>query len=313
MFQYLVDKIASGAFESEPFRHIQINDFLSADHFEEIVATDEISTPAFQSDEQMFEALFALGYKIIDFPGCITDYKEYIRWHSDRRGQLRNNSSCEGFGVTLRLMAPAAPILIALTKFLESDDFQSALRSKFSIDHRSVYYDAGIQKYLDGYEISPHPDTRQKALTYMVNINPRSDSEQCDHHTHYLRFTPERRYIHTLWEHNPRADRCWVPWDWCESIKTQPKNNSVVIFAPSNDTVHAVKAAYDHLAGQRTQLYGNLWFKDAAFDLKPEWEDLDFTRPAKARKAKPQSLIRRIANRLSPEDDNIVSNRRAGK
>ena len=32
------------------------------------------------------------------------------------------------------------------------------------------------------------------------------------------------------------------------------------MFKPSFDTLHAVKAKYNHLVFQRTQLYGNLWF-----------------------------------------------------
>jgi hypothetical protein len=56
--------------------------------------------------------------------------------------------------------------------------------------------------------------------------------------------------------------------------KKQRKNNSIVIFSPGNDTVHAVKANYDHLAYQRTQLYGNLWFKESLTEAKPEWEDI---------------------------------------
>ncbi len=36
------------------------------------------------------------------------------------------------------------------------------------------------------------------------------------------------------------------------------------MFAPGNDTLHAVRLRYDHRAYQRTQIYGNLWSKDQA-------------------------------------------------
>ena len=49
-------------------------------------------------------------------------------------------------------------------------------------------------------------------------------------------------------------DRCWVPWHWCETIKKQTDNNSVVIFAPDDDTIHAVNTDYQHLDYQRTQI-----------------------------------------------------------
>lgn len=108
-------------------------------------------------------------------------------------------------------METSSPILRELVKFLESEKFQTALASKFGIAQRSVYYDAGIQKYLDGYEISSHPDTRKKALRTWSTSSPWADSELCDHHTRYLRFKPERRYVQTFKELDPKVDRCWVP------------------------------------------------------------------------------------------------------
>jgi hypothetical protein len=51
-----------------------------------------------------------------------------------------------------------------------------------------------------------------------------------------------------------------VPWDWCTTkIKTNT-NNSIVLFSPSNESLHAVKLDYNHLNFQRTQIYGNLWY-----------------------------------------------------
>ena len=38
----------------------------------------------------------------------------------------------------------------------------------------------------------------------------------------------------------------------------QSINNSIVLFAPNIDTLHAIKMQYDHNKFQRTQLYGNL-------------------------------------------------------
>ena len=55
----------------------------------------------------------------------------------------------------------------------------------------------------------------------------------------------------------------------------QKKNNSIVIFSPSDDTIHAVKANYQHLNGQRTQVYGNFWYKEKQKLATMEWENLD--------------------------------------
>ncbi|HZV11354.1 MAG TPA: hypothetical protein VFF94_16440, partial [Novosphingobium sp.] len=114
-----------------------------------------------------------------------------------------------------------------------------------------------------------------KALTYMVNVNPAPDSEARDHHTHYMQLVPQRRYVQAFWDGNEALDRCWVPWDWCETQARQIANNSMVIFQPGNDTLHAVKANYNHLDYQRTQLYGNFWYPEAQTVGCPAWEDLD--------------------------------------
>ena len=37
--------------------------------------------------------------------------------------------------------------------------------------------------------------------------------------------------------------------------------------------MHAVKAKYNHLKYQRTQFYGNLWYKQEILKFKPNWQD----------------------------------------
>jgi hypothetical protein len=289
-FDYLLDKIAKSSFETVPFRHIYINNFLDDAHFSQIVTSPEVALPIADSDEQIFKTMFERNYKIIDFPGCITNKDVYIKWHKEKKHQSdRNNSACEGFGITLRLIKPTSPIITELFDFMLTDRFQDTLAAKFDINRGQVRYDAGIQKYLDGYEISPHADVRAKALTYMININPGKDSEGRDHHTHYLRFRDEFKYIQAYWDGNPNVDRFWVPWGWCETVKMQRENNSLVIFKPDNTTLHGVRASYDHLASQRTQMYGNLWYTDRKWAAMPNWEDFSFN-PSKA-KPKPAGAL----------------------
>jgi hypothetical protein len=318
-FDYLLEKIDAARFETDPFRHLYINDFFNERHFAQIVSAPEISVSGSKSDEELFDALFEKGYKIIGFPGCITDKSTYIKWHKNKGQQQRhNNSSCEGFGVTLRLMAPTSPIISELKEFMDSEEFQKRLAAKFGINRDEVYCDSGIQKYLDGYEISPHPDVRKKALTYMVNVNPGRNSEQHNHHTHYLKFRKEFQYVQTYWEGNTKQDRCWVPWDWCESIKEQRENNSIVVFSPSNVTMHGVKAQYEHLSGQRTQLYGNLWYHNLDVNEGPEWEDLVLTRSKHRVNASVMNRLKAtvpvgvktfIKTKLSAADKNVVPDR----
>lgn len=283
-FQYLIKKINDSLFSSSPFRHIYIENFLTDNHFNEIVNTPEVSPPIATDDAQLINNLQNSGFKIISFPGGITDKSEYIEWHQNERF-IKNPMSCEGYGVPLglcegfgmvfRLEKFQSPILSALNSFITGHNFNQTIATKLGINLEECRIDGGIQKYLDGYEISPHPDIRLKAMTFMVNINPNYHSPSLDHHTHYMKLKNSYRYVQYLWEGNPGLERAWVPWDWAETDFQQTKNNSIVIFSPSNDTFHGVRANYNHLDGQRTQLYGNLWYINSNVHSKLEWKDLD--------------------------------------
>lgn len=274
-FDYLVDKIVAAQFELRPFKHLKINHFFKTNHLEQILSAPEITLVGQPSDQKLVSTLFDFGYKIIDFPGCITNPSIYLNWHKTKKGRLHyTNTSCEGFGMAFRLAGPQTPFIKSLITFFHSDSFKKAASQKFSIPTENVFEDIGIQKYLDGYEISPHPDVRKKALTFMININSNPESESLVHHTHYLTLLERYKYVQVFWEGNPGAERCWVPWDWCQTQKVQNQNNSLVMFAPNNDTLHAIKAEYDHLQHQRTQIYGNLWFRTTTVTSQVAWEDL---------------------------------------
>jgi len=297
-FGYVLDKISAAEITRVPFEHFYIENLFSESDFAEIVTSQEIDMRTQPTDEFLFKALFENGYRIIDFPGCITDVATYIKWHESRdQYPVLNNEACAGFGVTLRLMETKSTIMAELREFINSREMQSCLADKYKIKLDEVSYDCGIQKYLDGYEISPHPDIRRKALTYMVNINPGKVSEKRKHHTHYMRFDKSHSYVQSFWEGNPEQDRCWVPWDWCETVKEQVANNSLVIFAPANDTMHGVKASYDHLNSQRTQLYGNLWWKHNDWTGEVHWKQLSF-QPYTPRKDAPIPVDRSMVGTL---------------
>ena len=214
------------------------------------------------------------GYKIVPFPGCFDSRVEYIKWRNSGKS-VNVHETSSGAGITLRLHKYSSSILSDFNDYLSSNEFISALCEKFAVPRDDVTYDFGIQKYLDGYEISPHPDTRKKALTYMLNINPGSESEHLNFHTHYLSLNKERKYVSTFWEGNVQFDRCFLPWNWCSTNYQQTKNNSIVLFSPSNESLHGVKATYNHFVTQRTQAYGNLWHKSVATSSMPEWHELD--------------------------------------
>ncbi|MEL6859202.1 MAG: hypothetical protein AAFO74_12505 [Pseudomonadota bacterium] len=309
-FEYLIEKISEAKFSQAPFKHVYIENFFNDEDFEEITSNSEIDLKPSASDQDLFQKLFNSNYKVIEFPGCIIDYKKYINLHSKGKPLSPANAACEGAGIVLRLN-PSNEMLNELDDFLASKRFNAAIADKFGLNIEDCNVDGGIQKYLDGYEISPHPDIRRKAATFMVNINPHKDSEGFDHHTRYLKLRPEYSYVQEFWRSNENADRQWVPWDWCETDFIQSKNNSIVLFSPADDTMHAVKANYDHLQTQRTQLYGNLWYKNEHTTFSPTWQQMeagDFSDKPAARDALSKRALRKVVqlrNKLRPKDDNI--------
>lgn len=280
-FGYLTDKIRQAEFSLSPYKHIYIENFFSESDFAHLTGSPEINIRQVKTDEELIDALYEQRYKEISFPGTTTDIASYLEWHKSKGANTTPSAgTCAGFGVTMRLQEANHGPVNELREYFAAPDFWVTAQEKFGIDGSKVWSDTGLQKYLDGYEISPHPDIRLKALTFMVNMNPAADSEAINYHTEYMTFKPERQYVCHYWSENREADRCWVPWDWCDVISKQTKNNSIVLFAPSDDTLHAVKASYDHLRTQRTQFYGNLWFNDSTVKHRPTWQDLDAMRKA---------------------------------
>ena len=269
---YLSKKISDAEIRSFPFNHIYIENFFSDEHFKELVKCPQINLNESKTDEDLINQILTSGYKIISFPGCITNKEEYLKWHKDKKVSHLKSTSNEGFGMVFRLKIFKHPLLSSINEYLVGSEFNQTVADKFKIDINLCNADAGIQKYLDGYEISPHPDIRKKATTFMVNINPGENSELIDYHTHYMKFKDDFKFIENFWKDNKKLERCWVPWDLCETAFMQTKNNSIVIFSPNDSTLHAVKATYNHLLTQRTQLYGNLWYNESSTESLPQWE-----------------------------------------
>ena len=276
----LTRKIKDTPFTIDPFDHVYIENFLPEEIFKEIINTTELNLEPEQTTEKLYKSLIENGYKEISFPGCTTSIKDYISWERGCKG-FANVDTCEGFGMAFRLKQIHSSAMHDLHAAVSSRDFQHALQEKFNIETSHVKYDYGFQKYLNGYEISPHPDIRKKALTFMLNINPTRISEELNYHTSYLSFKDPYKYIQEFWKHNRNCDRCWVPWDWCNIKSRQVRNNSIVIFKPDCNTLHGVKASYNHLETQRTQLYGNIWYDSSFVDYKyydelpvPPWQSL---------------------------------------
>ena len=276
-FDYLLARISDAPFLERPFRHLLIEDFLSPGHLERVTRCSQLALPPQQSSEALIAALEEAGFGVQAFPGCTTDVADYLR-RLERNDWPVDKAKLEGYGLTFRLNRIDEPLLARLVAFLNGDAFHKALEAKFGI-RRPNRIETAVQKYLAGYEISPHPDIRSKCLTYLLNINTNPQADRAAIHTHLLSFKPEWAFIYDYWETHPQYDRCWVPWDWCTTEKTVSANNSVVLFHTHERSLHAIKLRYDHTRYQRTQIYGNLWYTDCPFmvpaveygqfDLKP--------------------------------------------
>jgi hypothetical protein len=157
----------------------------------------------------------------------------YLAWRADpSEASLRHEETCEGCGVVMRLQAfPRHTILEEVGALFASMLFWTIAAARFGVPGAYLRRDYGLRKYLDGYEISPHPDIRSKALTFMINVNPDPGCEALSFHTHHMTLRSERNHVSRIWADDPTADRRWLPWDGCETRWIQSRNNSMVIFA----------------------------------------------------------------------------------
>tara|TARA_Y100001938_G_scaffold147675_1_gene229408 strand:- start:695 stop:1663 length:969 start_codon:yes stop_codon:yes gene_type:complete len=306
-FSYLAEKILNAPTIKEPFDHIQIDNFLTDDHFEKLIADDCVHFRECKDNDDLMYRLRERRYEIVSFPGCKTDLKEYLyRLENDEwttkvnlamphngitwRGVgydingipeylnplvstdnnfmkiiYRKNIPIDSFGVTFRAAGSETKFVSDLIKYLNGDEFHSAMKKRFGLTEKTNILTA-IQKNLTRYQISPHPDTTNKAMTYLMNINKTDEASELPMHTHLLKFKKEYEYVYDVWE-NGDHEREWVPWDWCETVKTHTQNNSIIMFSPTSRTLHAVNLDYSHLKFQRTQIYGNLMYRHR--DPKP--------------------------------------------
>ncbi len=276
-YTYLLDKLSSAPILTQPFPHLEINDFLNPSDLERILRDEQIHFKpvehrAFrEGTEVLMNRLESTGWKLQPFPGCTMDTTEYLRCLDSG---FPAGQTTEGVGIAYRLHSYNNPQIRKLVEFMNSPEFERAMLDKFNITNRNVRITTAIQKYLSHYEISPHPDIREKCMTYLLNINkPGAETE--DIHTHLLEFQPERAHISRWWDAHPDRQRIWVPWSYCRTVKRITDNNTMLMFAPSNTSLHAIKLDYDHCRLQRTQIYGNLFYNNNTSYPTTDLTDLD--------------------------------------
>ena len=273
-FSYLSEKILDAQFLNDPCRHLEINNFLGEEHLDIILNDEQIHFKECNDTRDVINQLHKLDYSVQQFPGCCSDINDYLnRLKNDDWPNEYKGNPVESYGITFRLMRYRNEFIKELIRYLNGNEFKSAMETKFELKKDTDIITA-IQKNLTKYEISPHPDIKDKAMTSLLNINKDDSVEKYDVHTYLLKFKEEYKHTLEFWKTNKNLDRCWVPWSWCEKIKTISKNNTIVIFPPSNDTLHAVKLDYDHTKFQRTQIYGNLMYRDKSNFKKISYKDI---------------------------------------
>ena len=249
-FDYIARKIMGAPFEMHPFRHLHLQNLLTPEHLQTLQEFSRV--PHAPNLSQLHGQLIKRGYAVQTFPGCAANFPAYRKQFQKRSFTPQHTDlEMKRVGLAYRL-SDRHPLV---------DYFQTVLprvfAEKFQLPVGETTSVAGIQKYLAGYEISPHPDVREKALTYLLNLENVGPNGA----THLCQFKPKYQTMKTLWQTHPQVNRSWVPWSWCTIAKSISNVNEMVVFAPGNDTLHAVDLGiYPHNQYQRTHLYGNMMY-----------------------------------------------------
>ncbi len=252
---HILRKLEEAEILNDPFPHLQIDSFLPDSLFQVLLADDQLHFTPASNTQELHDALVARDFQIQGFPGCITEIRTYLKYESSGNWPSPKQG-LGGTGLAYRLQSYRNEQLRELMAFLNSPIFETAIKNKFGITADTEVFSA-VQKYLSKYHISPHPDIREKCVTYLLNVN-KYGMEQADIHTHLLRFKSEYNWVPNWWESHQEFNTCWIPWEWCESVKQISANNCMVMFPTNNYSLHAIRLEYDHNRSQRTQIYGNL-------------------------------------------------------
>lgn len=248
-FNYILEKIKNAEIVAYPYMHIEISDLLNEEDLELILKDKQVHFPKVSSIDSLYDTLIKNKYSALSGAGVTESFSEY-------KDMLENDKGILGMG--FHLVEPESLIIKELVSFFRSNLFHECLRAKFSLTRKTRLY-SDLRKYLSRYQISPHPDVRVKAATFLLNINA-PEASSYDIHTKMMVFKDEYKYKYEEWQQNKSKEREWVPWEWCREHKSISRNNSIIIFSPNDFTLHAVKLDYPHLEFQRTQIYGNLWY-----------------------------------------------------
>lgn len=246
---YLLEKINNAPIIQYPFPHLWIENFLQPAHLELLLSNYQLHFPPVNGLAELHKTLITLDYKIQSFPGCASSIEDYLNGKP-------TNKTVEGWGLCYRLNKIHNELIQKLISFLNSKEWHQSIKNKFEIKAETTCFSA-IQKQLDKYEISPHPDVRSKAVTYLLSINSKEYTGQDT--SLYIYDDP---HIPEFFGKHEHLNRCWIPWGYARLVKEVVNTNTLLMFPTSNYSLHAVKLDYNDLVSQRTQIYGNLMYSN---------------------------------------------------
>ena len=135
-FNYITEKISKCKFNSYPFKHLYIEDFLSDFHLNLIKNDPQIILPPQKDTRDLIQTLKDAGYVSIRFPGCVTDLEKYIRSYESNSFFI-NEKRVEAFGVAFKLKKILCQEIKELIDFLNGSVFHECLERKFSITRKN--------------------------------------------------------------------------------------------------------------------------------------------------------------------------------
>ena len=260
-FKYIIEKIQDAKLTNDPFNHYLIKNVFSKEHYSLIQESQEINLGPSKDIHDLVKNLLERNYEIETFPGCVTDVNEYIKAIKSNNFIIARekfkNGGISSFGMCFKLKSKDK-FIKGILDFFNSENFLNCIRKKLKVNIPTTY-NFGIQKYLNGYELSPHPDIRTKKATLMLNINHHELNADTTIHTRLLRPKEKTKKIIEFWKKNKEVERNFLKWDDCEIVTSHSDSNSLLMFSPDDDSLHGVKLKYNDLEYQRTNLYANLW------------------------------------------------------
>ena len=233
--EYIFQKINDVKIISKPFPHIIIEDFFDEEFINELINSIKIDN---------INEIKSKYHEVI-YPGAI-----------DKKLSLTTRPT--GSGLVYALNKSILDKHEIFVNLLESDGFKQVLFDKFNIpkeiDGWNVYQ---INKDLNGYEISPHPDVTGKIITWQCNITNDNTLDNYNLSTRLHTIKPEYKdeLNKITSDKNPRP---WGKWEWFdEGISVPYKENAFFAFAPSNISHHSVILDnYPQDRSQRTMMRG---------------------------------------------------------